>query len=113
MTGFTRGRLRLLVGAFVALAALLVCAPAIAKPPPKPGLAFTPCGFTPDAATTECATADLPLDYDHANDKNHRVQIAVARVPAANPAQRLGVLFFNFGGPGGAAVDYLQFVGAS
>src|SRR3954468_8493387 len=114
MTRFTRGsRLRLLVGALAAFVVLVVAAPATAKQPPKAGLAFTPCGLTPAATTTECATADLPLDYDHAKDKNKRVEIAVARVRAADPAQRLGVLFFNFGGPGGAAVDYLQFVGAS
>jgi len=114
MTRFARGsRLRLLVGALAAFVVLVVAAPATAKQPPKAGLAFTPCGLTPAATTTECATADLPLDYDHAKDKNKRVEIAVARVPAADPAQRLGVLFFNFGGPGGAAVDYLQFVGAS
>ena len=113
MTRFTCGRLRLLVGACAAFVALVVAAPATAKQPPKPGLAFTPCGLTPDAATTECATADLPLDYDHAGDKNKRVQIAVARVPAADHAHRLGALFFNFGGPGGTAVDYLQFLGAS
>jgi pimeloyl-ACP methyl ester carboxylesterase len=41
------------------------------------------------------------------------VHIAVARVPAADQAHRLGSLFFNFGGPGGTAVDYLQAVGAS
>ena len=113
MTGFTCGRLRLLVVACVAFAALAVVAPATAAKPPKPALAFTPCGLTPVAVTTECATADLPLDYDRPNEKKGRVQIAVARVPAADQAHRLGVLFFNFGGPGGTAVDYLQFVGAS
>ena len=40
-----------------------------------------------------------------------QVHIAVARVPAAGTRQ--GVLFFNFGGPGGAAVAYLQVRGAS
>jgi pimeloyl-ACP methyl ester carboxylesterase len=113
MTGFNCGRLRLLVGACFALVALAVAAPATAAKPPKPALAFTPCGLSPSATRTECATADLPLDYDHANDKNHRVQIAVARVAAVDQAHRLGALFFNFGGPGGTAVDYLQFVGAS
>jgi pimeloyl-ACP methyl ester carboxylesterase len=75
------------------------------------GLAFKPCGTTADAATTECATADLPLDYDH--PRGRKVHIAVARVPAADQAHRIGSLFFNFGGPGGPAVDYLQAVGAT
>ncbi len=34
-------------------------------------------------------------------------------MPAADHANRLGSLFFNFGGPGGTAVDYLQEVGAT
>jgi pimeloyl-ACP methyl ester carboxylesterase len=34
-------------------------------------------------------------------------------VPAADQAHRIGALFFNFGGPGGTAVDYLQRRGAS
>jgi hypothetical protein len=31
--------------------------------------------------------------------------IAVARVPARDKKNRIGSLIFNFGGPGGAAVD--------
>jgi hypothetical protein len=65
MTRFTYGRLRLLVGACIAVAALAVAAlavaaPAIAKPPPKPGLVFTPCGLTPDAATTAASGGPAP-----------------------------------------------------
>ena len=96
-----------------ALVALLLAAPVAAARASgrDAGLEFTPCGTTPEAATTECATADLPLDYDHA--RGREVHIAVARVPAADQAERIGSLFFNFGGPGGAAVDYLQEVGAT
>ncbi len=52
----------------------------------------------------------LPLDYDEPTGE--QVQIAVAKVPATDPANRVGSLFFNFGGPGGPAVDYLQAAGA-
>jgi pimeloyl-ACP methyl ester carboxylesterase len=81
-------------------------------PGPVPELTWAACGITPEgtAADVQCATADLPMDYDEP-DADH-VQIAVAKVPAADPAQRIGSLFFNFGGPGGAAVDYLQASGA-
>jgi pimeloyl-ACP methyl ester carboxylesterase len=78
---------------------------------PRPGLSFEPCGQTEDAATTECATADLPMDYDR--PRGAQVHIAVARVPAADQAHRIGSLFFNFGGPGAPTVDYLQAAGAS
>ncbi|HYX93711.1 MAG TPA: alpha/beta hydrolase [Geodermatophilus sp.] len=75
-------------------------------------LTWAGCGTTAEgtAAGVECATADLPMDYDE--PEGARVQIAVARVPAADPANRIGSLFFNFGGPGGPAVDYLQTSGA-
>ncbi|WP_100501535.1 alpha/beta hydrolase [Geodermatophilus chilensis] len=76
-----------------------------------PELTWAGCGTTAEAtaAGVECATADLPMD--HAEPGGTRVQIAVARVPAADPANRIGSLFFNFGGPGGPAVDYLQAAG--
>jgi pimeloyl-ACP methyl ester carboxylesterase len=95
-----------LVALSCVIIALLVAPGAWAK---GPRLKFEPCGTTPDAATTECATADLPLDYDH--PRGREVHIAVARVPASG--ERTGTLVFNFGGPGGAAVDYLQEVGAT
>jgi pimeloyl-ACP methyl ester carboxylesterase len=94
-----------------ALVALLAVAPMAAAKGGRERLKFEPCGTTPDAATTECAAADLPLDYDR--PRGHEVHIAVARVPAADQDNRIGSLFFNFGGPGGAAVDYLQEVGAT
>ena len=113
MTRMRGSQMRLLV-AFCALVGLLVCVASASgeRGPRAETLTFTPCGQTPDASRTQCATADLPLDYDHGNDKR-RVQIAVARVPAVDTAHRIGALFFNFGGPGGTAVDYLQAVGAS
>src|SRR3712207_2268315 len=71
--------------------------------PPVLALTWTACGQTAEAtaAGVECAVADLPMDYDQ--PQGERVGIAVARVPATDPAQRIGSLFFNFGGPGGPA----------
>src|SRR5688500_10744906 len=81
-------------------------------PSPVPQLQWAACGATPEAvaAAVECARATLPLDYDE--PEGAQVEIAVGRVPAAVPAQRIGSLFFNFGGPGRPAVDYLQAVGS-
>ncbi len=79
---------------------------------PVPSLSWAACGLTEEAtaADVQCATAALPLDYDE--PAGEQVQIAVAKVPATDPANRIGSLFFNFGGPGGPAVDYLQAAGA-
>jgi pimeloyl-ACP methyl ester carboxylesterase len=79
---------------------------------PAGELPASPVGTTAEAtaAGVQCATADLPMDHDEPGGE--RVQIAVARVPATDPANRIGSLFFNFGGPGGPAVGYLQAVGA-
>ena len=83
-------------------------APAVPAAP----LAWAGCGTTVEAtaAGVECAIADLPMDYDEPDGS--RVQIAVARVPATDQANKIGSLFFNFGGPGGPAVEYLQAAGA-
>jgi pimeloyl-ACP methyl ester carboxylesterase len=77
-----------------------------------PSLSWAACGLTEEAtaADVQCAVAGLPLDYDE--PAGEQVQIAVAKVPATDPANRIGSLFFNFGGPGGPAVDYLQAAGA-
>jgi pimeloyl-ACP methyl ester carboxylesterase len=77
-----------------------------------PALSWAACGTTNDGtvAGVQCATAALPMDYDE--PQGTQVQIAVARVPATDPTQRIGSLFFNFGGPGGPAVAYLRAAGA-
>ncbi|MGK5172360.1 alpha/beta hydrolase [Geodermatophilus sp. CPCC 205761] len=85
-------------------------APAVEQTP-VPTLTWQPCGATPEAtaAGVECARAPLPMDYD--DPGGAQVDLAVARIPATDQANRLGSLFFNFGGPGAPAVDYLQAFG--
>ena len=80
--------------------------------PVVPPLGWSACGLTDDAtaADVQCAVADLPMDYD--DPSGTQVHIAVAKVPAVDQAHRIGSLFFNFGGPGGTSVDYLQSAGA-
>ena len=67
MTGFQVSRTRLLLAACALVAVLIGVASASADRGPSPTLTFTSCGLTPQAARTECATADLPLDYGHPN----------------------------------------------
>ncbi|MFE6051618.1 alpha/beta hydrolase [Kitasatospora sp. NPDC056446] len=59
---------------------------------PVPRLDWTGC-----AEGFECATARVPLDY-HA-PRGEALDLAVIRHPAADPAHRIGSLFYNPGGP--------------
>jgi pimeloyl-ACP methyl ester carboxylesterase len=45
----------------------------------------------------QCATAQVPLDYRHPDGT--KISIAVIRHLATDPAQRLGTMFVNLGGP--------------
>jgi pimeloyl-ACP methyl ester carboxylesterase len=53
--------------------------------------------------TAECATAQLPLDYD--NPKGATTEIAVLRVKAKDQKHKIGSLFLNPGGPGGSGTS--------
>ncbi|MGW4945740.1 alpha/beta hydrolase [Actinoplanes sp. NPDC004185] len=55
----------------------------------------------------ECATAQLPLDYDQ--PKGATTEIAVLRIKAKDQKHKLGSLFLNPGGPGGSATDFVLF----
>jgi pimeloyl-ACP methyl ester carboxylesterase len=73
-----------------------------AAAPAKPTIAWSPC-FT-QFGPFECGTVQVPLDYD---TESATISIAVARLPATNPSQRIGSLFLNPGGPGGSGIDFL------
>ncbi len=49
------------------------------------------------------AKVKLPRDYDKPTGST--VTIALFKIPAADPASRIGTLFLNPGGPGGSGVD--------
>lgn len=95
------------IAALVGLAMGIV--PASAAPtrhhPPVPTLAWAAC--SEDFPGLECATADVPLDYDRPNGPT--TEIALARMPATDKARRLGSVFVNPGGPGASGVDMVLF----
>lgn len=68
------------------------------------GLNWKPCE-EPSEQGSECATLTVPLDYDHPTGQV--VDLAVIRRKATSPSERIGSLFFNPGGPGGAGTDSL------
>ncbi|WP_372461592.1 alpha/beta hydrolase [Actinacidiphila acidipaludis] len=67
-------------------------------------LKWRSCG----AAGFDCTTMKVPLDYAHPKAGGD-LTLAVARKKAAGPGKRLGSLLVNPGGPGGSAIDYLQY----
>ncbi len=93
-----------LKGALVCAALLCVCAGAAAgTAAAAPGkIAWSKCYAK--QGPVECGTVQVPLDYDDANGAT--ISLAVIRLPATDPAHRIGSLFLNPGGPGGSGVDY-------
>jgi pimeloyl-ACP methyl ester carboxylesterase len=75
----------------------------LATPPaaavPKLEWADCPAGSDAALAGFRCATASVPLDYQDPGGPT--ITLALVKHPAPDPAQRLGTLFMNPGGPGG------------
>jgi pimeloyl-ACP methyl ester carboxylesterase len=63
-------------------------------------IAWQPCAGEP---TVDCATVPIPVDWSRPHGPT--VGMAVARLKAAKPAQRKGVLMVNPGGPGVSGVS--------
>jgi pimeloyl-ACP methyl ester carboxylesterase len=63
------------------------------------------CPASVASAPFQCATAPVPLNY--AKPGGTRIELALIRLPAAKPKERIGSLFINFGGPGGAGTAIL------
>ena len=90
----------------VLLAAVLplgALGPAAAAPaqPRVPVLHWAACG-----GGFECATAAVPLDYDHPGGP--AVSLALIRLPALYQRHRIGSLLTNPGGPGHSGVDAIR-----
>lgn len=58
------------------------------------------------ASAERCGKLTVPLDYTKPDGDT--IDLALIKVPATSPADRLGSLVFNFGGPGGSGVDTLS-----
>ncbi|MET0902112.1 MAG: alpha/beta hydrolase [Acidimicrobiales bacterium] len=77
-------------------------------PPTETGAADD--AFTPkpiewdDCGGVECATLEVPLDYD--DPAGEQIELYVARTPAGG--DRKGALFINPGGPGAGAAEYAE-----
>ncbi|MEU5161566.1 alpha/beta fold hydrolase [Streptomyces sp. NPDC020875] len=99
--------LGVLTGALAVSPATAAEPPARQQSPAPASLDWRTCDIPPDPdhptpADVRCATVTVPLDYREPNGK--KLGIEIARIPAANPAERIGSLMLNTGGPGGEAV---------
>jgi pimeloyl-ACP methyl ester carboxylesterase len=54
----------------------------------------------------QCATIEVPVDYT--KPQGDRFHLALRKVPATDPAKRVGSLLVNPGGPGASGVDFAQ-----
>jgi pimeloyl-ACP methyl ester carboxylesterase len=102
-----RGTLR----AFAALLTLAclgfgVAASEGAAAPPNPKVKWSSCHE--DLGPFECGNVNVPLEHD---GNGGTIPIAMVRLPATDPSQRIGSLFLNPGGPGGSGVDFVLFAG--
>ncbi|UBF25085.1 alpha/beta fold hydrolase [Kovacikia minuta CCNUW1] len=88
----------------VAIAPIGDAAPTTVSAPPVPQLNWQPC-TDPDQKGFQCATAKVPLDYR--NPRGESIQLAVIKHPATDRSRRIGSLFLNPGGPGGAGTEDL------
>jgi pimeloyl-ACP methyl ester carboxylesterase len=70
----------------------------------EPPLPVTPVQWAP-CGSLQCGSVTAPLDYSRPTGPS--LQIAVARHPAEVPAERIGSLVINPGGPGGSGIDDL------
>jgi pimeloyl-ACP methyl ester carboxylesterase len=91
------------VGRVVGLAvglALVVGGGTAATAGPSAGVHWEPC---PQDPTAQCGTVSVPVDW--ARPGGARIDLALVRLPATDPAARIGALVDVPGGPGDSGVD--------
>ena len=71
----------------------------VSLPPPDP-IVWTGCDGW------QCSQITVPLDYD--DPGAGEITLALTRLPASDPGARIGPLFYNPGGPGAPASEYLR-----
>jgi pimeloyl-ACP methyl ester carboxylesterase len=103
----------------VLVSACTAGSPATSQPAPAESTAATPAGPPPVTIAGyyaqrlswqscdkgfECARLYVPFDYSR--PAGPRFSLPVVKLPAADPASRVGALVINPGGPGGSGVEY-------
>ncbi len=98
------GGRRALATLTVAVVALIGCSSALATSiAAAQAPAWRACPYPGVPAVLQCATLTVPVDYEHpARGSTH---VVIDRLPAADPAHRLGSLVVDPGGPGGSGTQ--------
>src|SRR3954469_17139770 len=97
----SKAKARILTGVAVVAFVLLLVGEAVAAPTK---IAWSKC-----FGQFRCGTLQVPLAYGQPNGTT--ISLAVVKLPATDPAHRIGSLLLNPGGPGGSGVDYTVFAG--
>ncbi|MBU6256687.1 MAG: alpha/beta hydrolase [Chloroflexi bacterium] len=115
-TGFGRGR-RLTAMLLAATLAVAACGGDTTITSPSPTASFVPTGtidwkscpvtdpVTGGNPELLCATITVPRDY--LTPDGPTIELAVALLPAADQANKVGPLLLNFGGPGASGINIL------
>ena len=98
-----RGRIAVVA---VALTGLGLGVPPFAPLAVAGASAAAPVFWMPCRDGFQCATVQVPLDYDR--PAGTKISLSLIRLPAGSPRQRIGSLFINPGGPGGSGVDVVR-----
>jgi pimeloyl-ACP methyl ester carboxylesterase len=80
--------------------------PTETETPDDGAIAWAACNDV--AAGAQCATIEAPLDW--ALPDGEQIELALARIPASDQANRIGSLLINPGGPGGSGIDSLEYL---
>ncbi|MFD7656966.1 alpha/beta hydrolase [Actinosynnema sp. NPDC059797] len=86
-----------------ALIAGLLGPPVAAPEARAAAIPWQPC---PEQPAADCGTVSVPLDW--ADPRGPKVDLAVSRVRATDPARRIGVVFVDAGGPGGSGAEFAR-----
>ncbi|MGH9243011.1 MAG: alpha/beta hydrolase [Acidimicrobiales bacterium] len=79
---------------------------AVDDQPTSDGFEPAPLEFAGCGSGVECATLEVPLDYEEPDGE--RMHLSLVRIPAGGPDSRIGALLINPGGPGGSGVDFAR-----
>lgn len=80
-----------------------------AAAPPRGTVDWAPCDEDIEGLPERllCGTLSVPVDWSRPHGP--RLDLALAKLPAADPDRRIGSLFVNPGGPGGSGVNMVYF----